>query len=116
MAKQMPYDDAFGNHYDTSYWRLVQLTINIADAVATVTFYGYKDKASREANRRSIGSKSYTLSDDSFNAMMAEHLKAGGPNIMQLAYKIATDSKDVVTDPEDPSKNKSFFDGARDLV
>lgn len=114
MAKLMPFDDQYGNHYETSYWRLVQMNIGIADRTAMATFYGYRDQASRAANKQSIGSKNYSVSGERFDQLMAEHLTPGGPNIMALAYKIATETRDVVLDPKDPSKNVSFFEGAQD--
>lgn len=116
MAKQMPYDDAYGNHYDESYWRLVQVNLGIADRTATALFYGYKDAASRLANKQSIGAKQYAVSGSAFDAIMVQYLTPGGPNVMQISYQIATTTKDVVVDPNDPTKNVSFFDEATDLL
>jgi hypothetical protein len=117
MAKQMPYDDQFGNHYDTSYWRLVQTNIGWADRAIVAIFYGYKDAASRAANRQAIGSKTYAASGDEFDQFLTQYTAANPkPDIRNMAYIVATQTRDVVVDPNDLSKNVSFFAEAQDLL
>lgn len=115
MAMKRSYEDQYGNSYTDSYWRIVQINVGVADRTANIVFYGYKDAASREANKQSIGSKSYSVSGAVFDQMMAQHLADKGPNIMALAYQYAKKTKDVVVDPQDTSKNVSFFADAIDV-
>lgn len=117
MAKSMRFEDQFGNVLEQSYWRLVQCNLGIADRSAMVQFYGYRDEATRRAGKQSIGQKSYSVSGETFDKLMQEHLTPGGPNIMQLAYKIANETKDVAAPtPEDKDRKVSFFEGAEDLL
>ena len=116
-AKQMPYDDAYGNHYEGSYWRLVQLNLGIADGNASAVFYGYRTEEDRRSGKQSIGNKQYSVSGEKFDRIAAEHLAPGGPNVVQIAYKIAAETKDVpAPTPEDPDRKVSFFEGGEDLL
>lgn len=116
MAKAMPYTDAYGNEHANSYWRIVQINIGVADRNVHVVFYGYKDTVSRAAGKQSIGQKSYSISGETFDELFVAHITPGGPNLMQLAYQVATTTKDVVVDPDDLTKNVSFFEDAEDLL
>jgi len=118
MAKAMHYIDASGNEVATSYWRIVQINLGIADRSGRVVFYGYKDQAARLSGKQPLPGavKEYSVSGDTFDAMMAAYLAGQSGNLMQACYKLAMDTKDVVVDPEDPEKNTSFFEGAEDLL
>lgn len=117
MAMKKAYNDAFGNSYTDSYWRIVQINIGVADNTGMVVFYGYKDAASRAANKQSIGSKSYSLTKEEFQAMMVQHLTPGGPNLMQALYTYAKNKHDTpAPTPEEPDKKVSFFADAVDDI
>jgi len=115
MAKAMAFQDQFGNSYESSYWRVVQINIGVADKHAHIVFYGYRDQAARAANKNSIGQKTYTVSGAEFDTLYAAHIAPGGPNLFQLAYQVATTTKDVIVDPNDPSQNVSFFENGVDV-
>lgn len=117
MAKQMPYDDTIGNHYDSSYWRVAQTNVDWVGRTIVVSFIGYKDQASRTANREPIGARSYSAVGDAFDLYRQMYeAQNPRPDIRDMAYMVATATKDVVVDPNDPSKNVSFFDGATDIL
>lgn len=116
MAKAMPYTDSFGNENLNSYWRCAAINISITDNNAMVVIYGYKNAEARANNKQSIGSKSYSVSGETFINLLNSHLEPGGPNIMTLAYTIATQTLDVdAPTEEDPDRKVSFFEGAENV-
>lgn len=108
----------------------VDTGIVIDNAYTTVTFFAadqggsnklvrwvwsvYKDKASHDAGLPPIGVREYTPSGDS--ADLAKSQPDAYAMVLQLLKGITLATKDVVVDPADLSKNKSWLDGAVDVV
>lgn len=113
MAKQMAFSDQFGNTYPASYWRLVYVAIDAVGGNARLVFYGYKDKAARDAAKVNIGQKAYDLSGAEFQTYYAHHLEPNGPNLMTLCYEYCGQKKDVPQGGELP--DVSFFETATDV-
>jgi hypothetical protein len=119
MAKQMQFTDQYGNINASSYWRIVQINLGIADRNAVAILYGYKDKASRDANKSPIGQKTYSISGTAFDMMMAKHLNpTTGKNIAKQTYDdVVNITNDVpAPTPQDPNAKVNFFSGATDVI
>lgn len=116
MAFQLPsYTDTRGVTYTDSYWYLAGVNISAEDNQAVATFYGYRDKAARqEPGITNIGTKSYILEGEAFDALKAQLLAADN-NLWYLAYVTAAVTQDVPTGEVDENGNPvmvGFFDGA----
>jgi hypothetical protein len=97
MAKQMAYTHPNGTEYPQSYWRIVELHVNVPDRHAEFKFYGYKDQAAREQAREPIGEKSIHIVGDDFDTNYTEvTLKAKNPQ--EVGYDYATQFKDIHED------------------
>lgn len=53
--------------YPESYWRVVNINIDVKHKSANFTFEGHKDKAARDNNKVSVSSKSYSINGDEFD-------------------------------------------------
>lgn len=120
MAKVMAFTDPTGTDHPGCYWRIVQLNMSVADRSVSVQLYGYHTKAARKTGKRPIDGaiKTYSVTGDAFDALMAAHLAPGGKNIMKMAYEdVVNVTKDApAPTAEDPNAKKGFFDGAADDV
>lgn len=118
MAKVMPFTDPYGNALEASYWKIVQVNIGVADKTGMVLLYGYVSKSARDTAKQNIGQKQYSISGAQFDALMAKHLKPGGPNLLSLAYTDVVNATDDVPAPteKDPNAKKNFFADAEDAL
>jgi hypothetical protein len=113
VAKIMTYTDAAGNSYQTSYWRVVHINIDITNRSATITLYAYRDATARQQNKAHIGEKTYMVNDTQFDDLMAN------PVVKQFAGLAYTGVVNAIKDTPDPSKPgqfTNFFAGATDAV
>lgn len=112
----MAYDDQFGNHHTASYWIVAQTNVGWLDRTILVSFYGYKDQASYVAGKQSIGQRTYAAAGADFDLYRQQYeSQTPRPDIRDMAYMVAMNTKDVVVDPTDPTKNVSFFESATDV-
>src|SRR3712207_5310154 len=95
MAKQMPFTDQYGNTNHESYWRLAQCNISVPDKSALLVFYGYKDKASRNAAKQAVAAKHYASMGENFDACWSRHLEPGGPTMAEMAYQYSMECLDA---------------------
>jgi len=125
MALQTVFEDERGVKYDTSYWRITNIGINVDGRTANFTFAAYKDKTARDAKKSSIGSRGYSICGDQFDVLMLEE-DAGQKNLRTILYDWAKSYKDVATgewvteNANTPNARpvqvmKSFFDSALDV-
>lgn len=112
MAKEMTFIDQYGNQHQRSYWRLVQCNISVPDKSALLVFYGYKDKAARDAAKQPVAAKQYSVMGETFDACYSRHLEPGGPNMAQMCYEYASECMDVRS--EDGTMH-GFFENAQDV-
>ena len=108
MAKQMEFTDSYGNIYPASYWRLVQINIDIADKSALILFFGYKDDVARQSKKTHFSQKLYELYGDK----VAEYFGVkvlDVSNPMKQAYRLAVDTLDTNDNMD------SFFKTAIDV-
>jgi len=120
MAKIKSFTDASGVEHDQAYWRISNVFVDTASKRAAFTFVGYADQDKRNAGKQPIpgATKSYSVSGADFDSLYAQEI-AKTLNMMQIGYKLATDTKDVVTgynEADGTPIKVSFFDGAEDLV
>lgn len=113
MAKVMAFTDAAGNTYQTSYWRVVQINVSVADRTAMVMLYGYKDAASRQAGRSPIGQKSYAVTGADFDKLFASQAAQA---FAALAYTGVVNAVNDVPDPNKPGQLGNFFADATDAL
>ena len=112
MAKEMTFTDQYGHQHQESYWRLVQVNISVPDKSALLVFYGYKDKAARDAAKQPVAAKQYAIMGETFDACYARHLEPGGPNMAQMAYQYASECLDA---QGENGTLHSFFGSAKDV-
>lgn len=114
------YIDSRGVSYNSSYWRLIQIDVNLVTKKANFLFAGYKDQDARLAGKDVIGTKNYFINDDTkFDYYFAKHM-AENLNLMQIGYMIATETVEHIGDTmEDGVLTpilKTFFEGAEDVL
>jgi hypothetical protein len=99
MALQLSHADEYGDVYEQSYWRVVQVNLCKADATGNVTFYGYASEAAK--GKRVIGSWSRAVTPEQFAEYFGpDELNPEGRNPWEAAYRFA--------------KADEFFGGAAD--
>ncbi|MFO0821528.1 MAG: hypothetical protein U0792_00025 [Gemmataceae bacterium] len=108
----MTFTDQFGNQYEESYWRLVQCNISVPDKSTFLVFYGYKDKAARDASKQPVAAKQYSIVGELFDTYYSRHLEPDGPNLAIMAYNYAEECLDARS--EDGTMH-SFFENATDV-
>lgn len=116
MAKQMAWTDACDNVAPEAYWLCDEIHVYKSARTATAKFIAYKNAAAREAGRMPLPGavKEYRVTGNTFDTLFAQHIAPGGPNIMQMAYVIATNVLDTPSE-EDPNVLVSFFANATDV-
>jgi hypothetical protein len=122
MAKQISYTDSRGVSYDTSYWRLVYLSVDVEAKFAAFKFLGYRDVDARLTGKDPVGSYSFSISGVEFDIYYAKHL-IEGKNIAEIAYIVAGDKlvrRELVTELVDgveitEEKDVGFFHGGIDV-
>lgn len=79
MAKTISFTDNCGNIYNSSYWRVTAINVDLNRKVSTFLFTGYKDQQARNDGKQAIpgGSKSYTIAGSLFDSWYARHLTFG---------------------------------------
>lgn len=55
------------NGFSASYWRITKIDANKSAKSIIVTVMGYKDKATRDANGRSVSGKTFALPTESLD-------------------------------------------------
>ena len=121
MAFQMTYESPDGDTVETSYWRVVQVSIGQADKTASILFYGYRSKSAREANKQPLSGaiKSYVAGEAEYESYFSDlALKNAEATPVAQAYAFAKSVKDgtaISTSPDDPPSSVSFFESATDV-
>lgn len=106
------YTDDAGVTHTNSYWRAVDVFINIIDLAASTHIYGYKDEAAFNSKKNNIGSKFYTVTGQAFIDMMTNYQTGGGGDVFELAYQVAKATKDQ----DGPNNTKiSFFEDSTEV-
>lgn len=125
MAKVMPHTDKTGSPHPNSYWRIIEIKINLLTGEGYFIFAGYHSKAARNSGKPPFAIKEpYEVRGDEFLDYYAKQI-AGTMNLMQIGYDLAMKRKEPTgvilqpNTPENPEPNpvqesKSFFDGAAD--
>jgi hypothetical protein len=117
MAKVMSFDDPFGNAYPASYWSIQFFAFDKGARVARLLLYGYRDAAARTAGKQPVGQREYVVTGDDFDRLFAAQKQANPKPLLRSLYEdVVNVRKDVVVDPNDPAKNRGFFEGAQDAV
>jgi hypothetical protein len=117
MAYEMEFISDDGVEHTESYWIIVQSNINKIDKNANFTFYGYHNKAARDAKKQNIGSKNYSLSSDEFDTYLGTSaLNPEGKNPYEAAYAYANATLEGQAPAEGEEDTRvSFFDGATEV-
>lgn len=116
MAFVQVHTDEFGNTYDSSYWRVEFLAVSIPDRSARAELHCYKDKASYQAGKKAITTRSYGVQGDTFLTYMAQY-QSGAIDLFALSYQIAKDTLDVAAPTEeDPDHKVSFFANSEEVA
>jgi hypothetical protein len=119
VAKVMSFEDPSGNTYQTSYWSIQFFAFDKGVRTARLLLYGYRDAAARTAGKQPIGQKEYVVAGDDFDRLFASQKQTNPkPLLRQLYEDVVNVHKDVPDPaaPNDPTRNKGFFDGAQDAV
>lgn len=114
MAFILPFEDSFGNNYDTSYWYPGRIIIDKNNNVAVITFLAFKDKSARDAGKLPISERHITVQGNVFDTYLQKIITGDG-NALALVYELALSHKDVKTDVNDENGApvmKSFFQDA----
>jgi hypothetical protein len=51
MALEMQFSDVYGSSHASSYWRIASVNISLADDMARIEVFGFKDKAASDAHK-----------------------------------------------------------------
>lgn len=91
MAKQMAYTSVFGVDFPDSYWKFDTLILNVGPKQGVFTFYGYANVAAREALREPVGTQSYEVTGDIYDALFSATIQdQEGYNPIKSAYEYAS--------------------------
>ena len=91
FEKQFIHDS--GASFDHSYWRVSSVTINKDQRFGEVVFQGYVNKEALDAGKPAIGSRTFVVRDEKFDAALVSLIE-GAANPLELAYQIAVTAKD----------------------
>lgn len=111
MAFQKAFTHDTGAEFAKSYWRVAAVTINKDQRFAEVVFTGFVSKETCEAGKPSIGSRTFVVRDEQFDAGLAA-LLANNVNPLSLAYQVALSVKDV---EGENGELISFFESAESV-
>lgn len=116
MAKQMAWTDLCDNEAPEAYWLCDEIHVYKSARVATAKFVAYKNAAARLGGKTPLPGavKEYRISGNTFDTLFAQHAAPGGPNVMAMAYTIASSVLDTPSG-QDPAVLVSFFAGAQDV-
>jgi hypothetical protein len=74
-----------------SYWRPASISLVPADRRASVTFYGYHDRAARHDGKSPIATKQYSVADEAYDGSFGAAAQSiAGNNPQATAYALAT--------------------------
>jgi hypothetical protein len=113
VAKVMTFTDAAGNTYQTSYWRVVQINIDVVNRSATIILCAYRDATARRQNKAPVDTRTYFVNDAQFDDLMAN---SDARKFVSLAYSGVVNVVKDIPDPNKPGQFTNFFAGATDDV
>ncbi len=91
MALQVnaSFDTPFGETVNTTYWRWVNIGIDVPSGQAHGVLYAYLNEAAFAAGKQPIGQKTFTLSGQDFAALVLQD--PAGANLSERLSKAVYD-------------------------
>jgi hypothetical protein len=114
MAFELKFEDQFGNVHEKSYWRLVEVAINIPNKSASFIFGGYENELARKVGGCDfVGVKQYVVLGEKFDWMWNEITNTqDAAGLGSVVYGQARRTKDI---KGEDGVVHSFFDEAKNV-